>query len=57
MLLFSLVTGKSSLKCHNTLTGQTITINYAVDRNFDRLFDEKDALVDYSDLEFAVRTE
>ena len=56
MLLTSLITGKSSLSCNNTLTGQTITMNYAVDRNLDRVFDEKDALVDYSDLDFAVLT-
>ena len=56
LLLSSLITGRSDVKCHNTLTGQTITMNYAVDRNFDRVFDEKDALVDYSDLDFAVLT-
>ena len=40
----------------NLLTGQTITERFDVDSNLDGKFNEKDALVDNSDLHFAVLT-
>lgn len=55
MTLLSLVGGESCFYMQNSLTGQLIRTDYEVDRNFDRVFDEKDQEVHY-DLHFAVLT-
>ena len=55
LAMVSLITGQSRLHYRNMLTGQRITATYAVDRNFDCVFDEKDAEVRF-DLDFAVLT-
>ena len=55
MTIMSLITGESSLYMQNAMTGQMIRTYYDVDRNFDRVFDEQDAEVEY-DLHFAVLT-
>ena len=52
----SLIANTSHEHFQNTLTGQTVTEYFAVDRNLDGAYDEKDAQVDYSDLHFAVLT-
>ncbi|MBQ9006276.1 MAG: hypothetical protein IJ092_07870, partial [Atopobiaceae bacterium] len=52
----SIVTGRDFIRYENALTGQVITQHFDVDRNLDGVFDENDALVDYSDLNFAVLT-
>ena len=51
----SLMLDKSYLSDDNSLTGQRSIAEYEVDRNFDRVFDEKDKDVHY-DLNFAVLT-
>ena len=51
----SLMLDKSYLCDDNSLTGQRSIVQYEVDRNFDRVFDEKDKDVHY-DLNFAVLT-
>ncbi len=55
MAMASLITGKSELRYENALTGQKSVVTYAVDRNFDGSFDEKDEAVHF-DLNFAVLT-
>ena len=55
MAMTSLIMDKSYISQDNTLTGQRSIVNYEVDRNFDRVFDEKDKDVHY-DLNFAVLT-
>ncbi len=55
MAMTSLIMDKSYISQDNTLTGQRSLVNYEVDRNFDRVFDEKDKDVHY-DLNFAVLT-
>ncbi|MBR5054507.1 MAG: hypothetical protein IKX07_02785 [Bacteroidales bacterium] len=55
MAMTSLVMGKSYISQDNSLTGQRSLVQYEVDRNFDRVFDEKDKDVHY-DLNFAVLT-
>lgn len=52
----SVVCGQKYYLLQNTLTGQTEKEYFDVDRNLDGVFDEKDDLVDYSDLNFAVLT-
>ena len=55
MAIVSLITGRNEFSYENVLTGQRSTVTYAVDRNFDRVFDEKDDNVHF-DLNFAVLT-
>ena len=55
MAMTSLIMDKSYISQDNTLTGQRSIVEYEVDRNFDRVFDEKDKDVHY-DLNFAVLT-
>ena len=55
MAIASLITGSSTLQYENALTGQKTTVTYAADRNFDGVFDEKDADVHFA-LNFAVLT-
>jgi hypothetical protein len=55
MAMTSLMLDKSYLSEDNSLTGQFSITEYEVDRNFDRVFDEKDRDVHY-DLNFAVLT-
>ena len=55
MAMTSLILDKSYISEDNTLTGQRSYVEYEVDRNFDRVFDEKDKDVHY-DLNFAVLT-
>ena len=52
----SVVCGRDYCQWKNTLTGQWEREYFDVDRNLDGAFDEKDRLVDYSDLHFAVLT-
>ncbi|MGX8728237.1 MAG: S41 family peptidase [Lachnospiraceae bacterium] len=55
--VYALITGKRevAVPMENTLTGQRISQIFEVDRNFDRVFDEKDAQPLY-DLNFFVET-
>ncbi len=55
MAIVSLITGRNEFSYENVLTGQRSTVTYAVDRNFDGVFDEKDDDVHF-DLNFAVLT-
>jgi C-terminal processing protease CtpA/Prc len=55
MAMTSLIMDKSYISEDNSLTGQRSIVEYEVDRNFDRVFDEKDKDVHY-DLNFAVLT-
>ncbi|MBR6858540.1 MAG: hypothetical protein IKM89_03955 [Bacteroidales bacterium] len=55
MAMTSLIMDKSYISQDNALTGQRSIVQYEVDRNFDRVFDEKDKDVHY-DLNFAVLT-
>ena len=55
MAMTSLIMDKSYISSDNPLTGQRAMAYYEVDRNFDRVFDEKDKDVRY-DLNFAVLT-
>ena len=55
MAMTSLIMDKSYISQDNSLTGQRSLVQYEVDRNFDRVFDEKDKDVHY-DLNFAVLT-
>ena len=55
MAMTSLIMDKSYISQDNALTGQRSYVEYEVDRNFDRVFDEKDKDVHY-DLNFAVLT-
>ena len=55
MAMTSLIMDKSYISQDNSLTGQRSIVQYEVDRNFDRVFDEKDKDVHY-DLNFAVLT-
>ena len=55
MAMTSLILDKSYISEDNPLTGQRSLVQYEVDRNFDRVFDEKDKDVHY-DLNFAVLT-
>ena len=55
MAMTSLIMDKSYISQDDPLTGQRSLANYEVDRNFDRVFDEKDKDVHY-DLNFAVLT-
>ena len=55
MAMVSLITGRSEISYENALTGQRVIVSYAVDRNFDGVFDDKDAEVRF-DLNFAVLT-
>lgn len=55
MAVTSLVADKSEFFSENVLTGQRQAIRYAVDRNFDGKWDEKDREVNYN-LNFAVLT-
>lgn len=55
MAIMALVTGESYIRSENTLTGGVSVVHYAVDRNLDGVFDEKDSAVSY-DLNFAVVT-
>ena len=52
----SVVCGREYHQWLNTLTGQWEKEHFDVDRNLDGAFDEKDDLVDYSDLHIAVLT-
>lgn len=54
--IMSLIANCAHERFQNTLTGQTIIERFDVDRNLDGTFDDKDALVDNSDLHFAVLT-
>ena len=56
MFITSLVARRERERFENTITGQTITERFDVDRNLDGRFDEADDAVDYSDLNFAVLT-
>ena len=40
--------GKGSISTRNTMTDALVTQNYLVDLNLDRVFDEKDSLLDYN---------
>jgi|GEM_PF-437694 len=51
----SLILGKAEETMEDLLTGQIVTETYRADRNFDRVFDERDDQVRY-DLRFAVLT-
>ena len=53
--IVSLITGRNEFSYENVLTGQRSTLTFAVDRNFDGVFDEKDNDVHF-DLNFAVLT-
>ncbi len=55
MAMTSLILDKSYISQDNALTGQRAIVEYEVDRNFDRVFDDKDKDVHY-DLNFAVLT-
>lgn len=55
MAMTSLIMDKSYISQDNALTGQRAIVEYEVDRNFDRVFDDKDKDVHY-DLNFAVLT-
>ena len=55
MAMTSLIMDKSYISQDNAMTGQRSYVEYEVDRNFDRVFDEKDKDVHY-DLNFAVLT-
>jgi len=55
MAMVSLITGKSELHYENVLTGQKNTAVFETDRNFDGVFDKRDAEVRF-DLNFAVLT-
>ncbi len=55
LAMTSLIMDKSYISQDNSLTGQRSLVEYEVDRNFDRVFDEKDKDVHY-DLNFAVLT-
>lgn len=55
MAMTSLILDKSYISQDNALTGQRAIVEYEVDRNFDRVFDDKDKEVHY-DLNFAVLT-
>ena len=55
MAMVSLITGRSEISYENALTGQRVIVSYAIDRNFDGVFDDKDAEVRF-DLNFAVLT-
>ena len=55
MAMTSLILDKSYISQDNALTGQRAMVEYEVDRNFDRVFDDKDKDVHY-DLNFAVLT-
>ena len=55
LAMTSLIMDKSYISQDNPLTGQHAYVEYEVDRNFDRVFDEKDKAVHY-DLNFAVLT-
>ena len=55
LAMTSLILDKSYISQDNSLTGQRSIVEYEVDRNFDRVFDEKDKDVHY-DLNFAVLT-
>ena len=55
MAMTSLILDKSYISEDNPLTGQRSLVQYEVDRNFDRVFNEKDKDVHY-DLNFAVLT-
>jgi len=52
----SLVNGQSFIPGENTLTKQKVKLNFLVDSNFDRVFDEKDLKPRYSKLNFAFLT-
>jgi hypothetical protein len=54
--LASVVSGRDFEQCQNTLTKQLFREYFDVDRNLDGTFDEKDDLVDFSDLNIAVLT-
>ncbi len=60
--LLSLITSNQSkrqqvsLNSDYVISKQASVVNYVVDRNFDGKFDEADASVDYSDLNFSVLT-
>ena len=51
--IVSLITGRNEFSYENVLTGQRSTVTFAVDRNFDGVFDEKDDDIHF-DLNFAV---
>ncbi len=55
LTMVSLITGQSEMYYLDRLTGQKAVVTYAVDRNFDGVFDEQDAEVRF-DLNFAVLT-
>ena len=54
--IVDVVGGREYHQWQNTLTGQLEKEYFDVDRNLDGTFDEKDKLVDYSDLNLAVLT-
>ena len=56
LYMSSIIANRQYERVQNPLTNQTITERYDVDRNLDGKFDEKDAQVDYSDLNFAILT-
>lgn len=56
MFIMSMIANSSHGSFQNPQTGQTITEYWEVDRNLDGVFDEQDALVDNSNLKFAVLT-
>ena len=56
LFISSIIANRQYERFQNPLTRQTITERYDVDRNLDGKFDDKDAQVDYSDLNFALLT-
>ena len=56
LYMTSIIANRQYERVQNPLTNQTITERYDVDRNLDGRFDEKDAQVDYSGLNFALLT-
>ena len=56
LFISSIIANRQYERFQNPLTHQTIVERYDVDRNLDGKFDDKDAQVDYSDLNFALLT-
>ncbi len=52
----SLINGQSYFQGVNTLTKQNVKVNYLIDNNFDRVFDEKDLKPRYTKLNYAFLT-